>query len=182
MWQGPVTLLKPICHAKGELMREKMKWVVLSTVIMLAAGCAGLTMQEKEVTPSSDPAIATQEKNIKRLNDSIVSIDGHIAQLKSAPTSPDSVIQSIRKNQLAGMKIRKELLTLLLDHCKFSLSLLEKQNSSQDPSLQKQIMEEWEKHEQKLYSKLNELDQKEDALERKRVEMEMQLIENSLQK
>ena len=71
-----------------------------------------------------------------------------------------------------------ELLSVLRDHCLFSKELLIR--AKKDPSQKAQILEEWEKHKERMAVVLDEADKKVNGLERKRVRLEFDLIEATL--
>jgi len=155
------------------------KILMFSIVVMLATGCAGTSMRGSEAAASPDPVMETQDKNIGRLYELIGGLTARIDELEQGPKSPDPILEEIRNTDIAGMKLRKEQLMLFLDHCRFSKKLL--RESRANPGDKQKIEEIWNQHQEQLLNKLDELDQKEDALERKRVQLEMQLIRNSLE-
>ena len=154
------------------------KVFLLAAVIVLAMGCAGTTVKETGGASAQDPVMETQKKNIEQLNNLIAGITERIAELKSTPNSPDPIVEEIRQTDLAGMKLRKKQLVFLLNHCQYTVKILDQHK--QNPREEQQAQEKWEAHRQQLLSGLDAFDKKEDALERKRIQLEMQLIESSL--
>jgi hypothetical protein len=77
------------------------------------------------------------------------------------------------------MEARKEMLSILVDHCRFSRDLLLEADSH--PERKQQIFEAWEKHVGEMGVLLNAADKKVNELERERLRLEFGLIEATLE-
>ena len=80
---------------------------------------------------------------------------------------------------LAGMEARKEMLSILVDHCQFSRDLL--LEADNHPERKQQIFEAWEKHKGEMRVLLNAADKKVNELERERLRLEFGLVEATLE-
>ena len=159
-------------------MSVKGRNILFCIMMTLVLGCASAPAKDSGETVSSDPAMETQIKNIDRLSELLADLNARLYQVENSPSPEDPIAAKIQENDIKGMKLRKQMLSLFLDHCRVAKKLIaEAQNK---PGEKARIQEEWNRHQQELLAKLDELDQKEDMLERNRVGLEMQLIQQSL--
>jgi hypothetical protein len=78
------------------------------------------------------------------------------------------------------MEARKELMVILVEHCRFSKEkLLE---AEKHPDRKEQILKEWMQHRERMAVLLDGADKKVNGLERKRIRLEFDLIQRTLEK
>jgi hypothetical protein len=161
-------------------MKHSKRWHVFITIAALAVGCARVTGGPVNKARASHPTTTEelQDLNLEALRGMIENLDLEIAALKTLPPSPYPLYEELRATDLAGLEARRELLSVLRDHCLFSKELLIR--AKKDPSQKAQILEEWEKHKERMAVVLDEADKKVNGLERKRVRLEFDLIEATL--
>jgi hypothetical protein len=161
-------------------MKHQKTIVFLIAIVALAVGCARVTggpaNQAKAVHPTSTEEL--QEMNLKALRGMIQNLQHEIAAMKALPPTPYPIYEELRATDLAGLKARLEMLTLLRDHCLLSKELVIR--VKEDPSQKVQVLEEWKKHKEQMSVVLDAADKKVNGLERKRIRLEFDLVEATL--
>ena len=159
-------------------MNTVAKLFVFSVMVTLVSGCAGMDVKETDEPLSSDPVVATQERHIHMLNFQIAEVTERIASVKDHGVNPDPVSEEIRKTVLAAEETFLEQRKLLLDHCELAKKLL--LEAKANPDRKTEIQAQWAQHQEQLLSTLEEIGQKEDDLKRKRLGLELQLVQDAL--
>jgi hypothetical protein len=98
--------------------------------------------------------------------------------MEALPPTPYPIYEELRATDLAGLKARLEMLTILSEHCLLSKELVIR--VKKDPSQKEQILEEWAQHKERMAVVLDAADKKVNGLERKRIRLEFDLIEATL--
>jgi hypothetical protein len=161
-------------------MKHAIRVLIVIAIAVLALGCArlkgGTANQARAVHPTSTEEL--QDMNLEALRGMMQALKHEIAALETLPPTPYPIYNELRTTDLAGLKARLELLTLLRDHCLLSKELVIRMK--QDPSQKAKILEEWEQHKERMSVVLDEADKKVNGLERKRIRLEFELIEATL--
>ena len=161
-------------------MNHARKVVVFIAIAALAVGCArwkGGTIKGKAVPETTADL---QDINLNMLHAMMENLDAEIAAVKQIPAGPYPLYEELRATDLAGMEARKELMAILVEHCRFSKqTLLE---ADKHPERKEQILEEWMQHRERMTVLLDAADKKVNELERKRVRLEFDLVQRTLEK
>ena len=157
-------------HAKRALV-----FLLLATLV---AGCAQTKASNKMRPDIPESTAELQEINLNMLHAMIANLETEIAAVKQIPPTQYPLYNKLRGTDLAGMEARKEMMTILVDHCRFSRDLLLEADSQ--PERKKQILKKWEKHVGEMRVLLNAADKKVNGLERKRLRLEFGLVEAAL--
>ena len=148
-------------------------------IAALAVGCAqskGMIKRKPDIPKST---VELQDINLSTLYAMIENLDAEIAAVKQVPPTEYPLYEQLRATDLAGMEARKELLVILVEHCRFSKQeLLE---ADKHPERKKQILEEWMQHRERMTVLLDAADKKVNELERKRVSLEFDLVQRTLE-
>ena len=154
--------------------------VFLIAVAVLTVGCArlkgGTANQARAVHPTSTEEL--QEMNLEALRGMMQALEHEIAAMNALPPTEYPIYEELRATDLAGLKARLEMLTILRDHCLLSKELVIR--VKEDPSQKAQVLKEWEQHKKRMSTVLDAADKKVNGLERKRIRLEFKLIEATL--
>ena len=158
-------------HAKRALV-----FIVLAALVI---GCAQTkaTTRSKPDIPESTAQL--QEINLNTLYAMMENLDAEIAAVKQVPPSQYPLYEQLRATDLAGMEARKEMMTILVEHCRFSRDKLLEADAH--PERKDQIFDEWHQHKERMRTLLDAADKKVNGLERKRIRLEFGLIEATLE-
>jgi hypothetical protein len=160
-------------------MKQARNLLVFCTWAILATGCAATGGKESWVEGPPDPAVEMQEKNISLVTNYIDILNTRLAESEDSPVPADPLLAQIQQSDLAGIRLRLELLSLLREHAEYAREkLLE---AKADPSRKQKILQEYRKRRGEMMVQLEALDQRQDEQERKRMELGLKLIENALQ-
>ena len=162
------------------------QWLALPLAIALAAahGCAGGTDQVQpgasgETAHPSDMVLGMIEMHLAQLNRGIDGLDRQIAQLRRMPETTDPAVRELRALDLAGWQLHQQQWTFQRDHLRFALAQL--QRAKANPGEKAQIMELWVKQEQAYETAVDGFRQQRLVLERKRLQVEGELVRRHLQ-
>jgi hypothetical protein len=161
-------------------MKHQTKIIFLIAIAVLAVGCArlkgGPANQARAVHPTSTEEL--QEMNLEALRGMMQNLKHEIAAMKALPPTPYPIYEELRATDLAGLKARLEMLTLLREHVLLSKELVIR--VKKDPSQKTQVLKEWKEHRARMSVVLDAADKKVNGLERKRIRLEFDLIEATL--
>ena len=158
-------------HAKRALV-----FLLLATLVV---GCARVKGETKMRPDIPESTAQLQEINLEMLHAMIANLETEIAAIEQIPATEYPLYNKLRDTDLAGMKARKEMMTILVDHCRFSRDLLIA--ADEHPEWKEQIFEKWEKHVGEMRVLLNAADKKVNGLERERLRLEFGLVEATLE-
>jgi hypothetical protein len=158
-------------HAKRAL--------VFLLLVTLVAGCARMKGEMKRTPHIPKTTAELQEINLNALQSMIANLEMEISAVKQVPPTEYPLYEQLRATDIAGMEARKEMLAILVDHCRFSKELLIA--ADEHPEWKEQIFEKWERHVGEMRVLLNEADKKVNGLERERLRLEFGLVEATLE-
>lgn len=147
--------------------------MIVGLGLFITVGCTGPTI-EKEQTPSADPVVGMLHQGIIELNGSIEELTRHISDLQQMPRASDPNIQELRALDLAGWQLHLQQWVLQRDHLVYSVNQIQRVRA--DPQEKLTIERQWTDRQQQFVTTLEELGAHRQKLERKRLEVETQVI------
>lgn len=160
-------------------MAQGLKVVVLGSLLLSLVACTGPTVTERKADSSGNPALGLINRDIMRLGINIEGIKKRMAEMQALPASSDPTQRELRALDLSTSQLHQQQWILQRDHLLFAKEQLKRASESQ--AAKQQLLEEWRQREQQYEKAIEELRQQRMALERKRVQVEGQLVERSLQ-
>jgi hypothetical protein len=152
-----------------------MKAHRLISVVSLCmfAGCAEPSLETR--TPQSpDPVLTMLHQGVLELNGSIEELRGHIADLEQMPTVSDPAIQELQGLDLAGWKLHLQQWLLQRDHLLYTVNEIQRVRG--DSAGKSRVAGDWHDRQQEYLKTLEELARNRQKLERKRVEVESEVV------
>lgn len=151
-----------------------VRWpIIFGWGLFIVVGCTGPTV-EKETAQSTDPVLGMLHQGITELNDSIEELNRHISDLKQMPPSSDPNIQELHALDLAGWQLHLQQWILQRDHLLFSVNQI--QRVRVNPQDKSAAASQWKDRQQQFVKTLEELSTNRQKLERKRLEVESQVV------
>jgi hypothetical protein len=142
--------------------------------LFILVGCTEPSFQ-KGPAQSPDPVLTMLHQGIVELNGSIDELRLHIRDLEELPPASDPNIQELHGLDLAGWKLHLQQWILQRDHLLFTVNQIQRVRGD---ALQKpRAASEWNGRQQEFLKTLEELSNHRQKLERKRVEVESQVVE-----
>jgi hypothetical protein len=160
-------------------MNRAKRALVFIVLAALVIGCAQLKDSTKRKPDIPETTAELQDINLNMLHAMMENLDAEIAAVKQIPAGPHPLYEELRATDLAGMEARKEMMVILVEHCRFSKEkLLE---AEEHPERKQQILKEWMQHRKRMGILLDGADKKVNGLERKRIRLEFDLIQATLE-
>jgi hypothetical protein len=157
-------------------LKKALVFIVLAALVI---GCAQTKSNTKRKPEIPESTAELQDINLNMLYAMIENLDIEIAAVKQVPATEYPLYEQLRATDLAGMEARKEMMVILVEHCRFSKEkLLE---ADKHPERKQQIFEDWNQHKERMAILLDAADKKVNGLERKRIRLEFGLIEATLE-
>jgi hypothetical protein len=147
--------------------------IIVVLGLFVAVGCAGPTIEKKNAQ-SADPVLGMLHQGIIELNGSIEELTRHISDLQQMPPVPDPTIQELHALDLAGWQLHLQQWILQRDHLNFSVNQIQRVRA--DPQEKARIGSQWTDRQQQFVKTLEELTAHRQKLERKRLEVESQVL------
>ncbi len=160
-------------------MRRGMTAAALIVLFAGATACAGPTGGERKADSSGDPALGLINRDIMRLSVNIEGIKKRMADMQALPEASDPTLRELRALDLSSSQLHQQQWVLQRDHLLFAKEQLKR--ASENQAGKQQLLDEWRQREQQYEQAVEDLRQQRLALERKRVQVEGQLVERSLQ-
>jgi hypothetical protein len=146
--------------------------------LFIFVGCAEPSLDKGTAqTPTAqtaDPVLNMLHQGIVELNGSIDELRRHIADLEQIPTVSDPNIQELQGLDLAGWKLHLQQWILQRDHLRYTVSQIQRVRA--DAGQKIGVAGEWNGRQQEFLKTLEELSTHRQKLERKRVEVESQVV------
>ena len=156
----------------------------LAAIMMLCAlpGCAGPTGTQRDIVEpvqhTRETVLGLIDRHLAQLNKSIEGLNDRMADLKQMPDTPDPTIRELRALDLAGWQLHQQQWVLQREHLQYARTQLQRATEHQNEK--PQIQQEWTTHEQEFEATLDDFRQQRHALEKKRLQVEAQLIDRYL--
>ena len=144
---------------------------VVSLVLFVA--CAQPSV-DKGTVQSPDPVLTMLHQGIVELNGSIEELRGHIGELQQIPPAPDAALQELHGLDLAGWQLHLQQWELQRDHLLFTVNQIQRVRANAEAK--PRAATEWNERQQAFLKTLEELSAHRQKLERKRVEVESQVV------
>ena len=155
-------------------MRHAHRLMMSATCLLLVVGCAEPGLQQRPAQ-SPDPVVTMLHQGIVELDGSIEELRGHIADLEKMPPVSDANIQELHGLDLAGWKLHLQQWILQRDHLLYTVNQIQRVQA--DAREKPRIATEWSDRQRQFLTTLEELSAHRQKLERKRVEVESQVVE-----
>jgi len=155
-------------------MTHAHRLMMSATCLLLFVGCAEPDPRQRPAQ-SSDPVMTMLHQGIVELDGSIEELRGHIADLEKMPPASDANIQELHGLDLAGWKLHLQQWMLQRDHLLFTVNQIRRVRA--DPTEKPRVATEWSERQRQFLTTLEELSTHRQKLERKRIEVESQVVE-----
>lgn len=149
--------------------------ILIGLGLLTAMGCSGATVG-REAPRSPDPVVEMVHQGIFELNGNIDELTRHIAELQQMPPVSDPRLQELHALDLAGWQLHLQQWILQREHLMFSE--YEIQRVRADPLEKHTIRTQWVTRQQQFVTALDDLRAQRQTLERKRLEVESQVLEH----
>jgi len=149
-------------------------------LVLLFAGAAGCTTGG-QTTPAQEGSRGLPERldeGITQLTASIEGLDRRMAARRESPSQPEDGIEELEALDYAAWQLRRQQWALQRDHLTLASKLL--RLAEERPGEKTRIVEQWNAHAREHMSLLEDLRQQRQASERKRLQIEAQVIERAL--
>lgn len=154
-----------------------MKGLILFLLLVGTAGCAA----GPETRPAQQDARGLPERldeGIAQLTASIEGLDRRMAARREATGVPEDGVEALETLDHAAWQLRRQQWVLQRDHLALASRLLHL--AEERPNDKAQIVEQWNAHTKEHMRLLEDLRQQRQASERKRLQVEAQVIERAL--
>lgn len=149
--------------------------IVIGLWLLTAIGCSGAT-GGKEVLRSPDPVMEMVQQGLFELNGNIDELNRHIAELQQLRPVSDPRLQELHALDLAGWQLHLQQWMLQREHLMFSEHEIQRVRA--DPRDKHTIRTQWLTRQQQFVTALNDFLAQRQTLERKRLEVESQVLEH----
>ena len=149
--------------------------MLIGLSLLAAIGCSGAT-GGKEGLGSPDPVLEMVHQGLVELNGNIDELTRHIAELEQMPPVSDPRLQELHALDLAGWQLHLQQWKLQREHLMFSEHEIQRVRA--DPRDKHTIRTQWVTRQQQFVTALNDLQGQRQILERKRLEVESQVLEH----
>ncbi len=147
--------------------------IIIGLALLTALGCGGATA-ERIQPPSADPVVEMLHQGILELTANIDELNRHIAELQQIPPTSDPRVQELRALDLSGWQLHLQQWILQREHLRFSVSQIQRVQA--DPQEKPVIWNQWTNRQQQFVKVLDDLRAQRQILERKRLEIESQVL------
>jgi hypothetical protein len=155
------------------MMMKAHRRLIWTVSLCIFVGCAGPSLETGTAQPP-DPVVTMLHEGILELNGSIDELRGHIADLEQMPTASDPSIQELHGLDLAGWKLHLQQWMLQRDHLLYTVNQIQRVRA--EAGEKPRVAGEWNDRQQEYLKTLEDLSRNRQKLERKRVEVESQVV------
>ena len=147
--------------------------ILIGLGLLAAMGCGGPTV-EREGGRSGDLVVEMLHQGILELDGNIDELHRHIAELQQMPPVSDPRVQELRALDLSGWQLHLQQWILQREHLKLSVNQIQqvKANPREKPAIGTQ----WTNRQQQFVKSIDDLRTQRQTLERKRFEVESQVL------
>lgn len=147
--------------------------IMWAAILVILVACAQPTVGQRSAQ-SPDPVLTMLHQGIVELNGSIDELRGHIGELQQIPPVQDANIQELHGLDLAGWQLHLQQWELQRDHLLFTVNQIQRVRA--DAGEKPRAASEWSQRQQSFMKTLEDLSAHRQKLERKRVEVESQVV------
>ena len=137
-------------------------------------GCSGPTIATEGPGPA-DPVVEMLHRGILELSGNIDELNRHIMELQQMPAVSDPRVQELRALDLSGWQLHQQQWLLQREHLMFTVNQM--QRVRVNPQEKLEIRTQWTTRQQQFATVLDDLRTQRLTLERKRLEVESQVLE-----
>ncbi len=151
---------------------------ILAAVLL---GCTETAPVERKASPSADETSSVKQllnKGILQLQVNLKGLTKRIDELQRLPKVADPMLHELRALDLTGWQLHQHQWQMQLDHLHFAQAQLGL--AEERPAERPQLLQEWVVRQRDYERAMDELREQRQALERKRVRVEAQLVERLL--
>lgn len=163
-------------------MQERWLPVVPLVLALALPSCASLPASQRDIVEplqhTPETVMGLIDRHLSQLSRNIDDLNDRMADLKHMPDTPDPTIRDLRALDLAGWQLHQQQWILQREHLQFARMQL--QRATDHPNEKAQLQQEWTKHEQEFEAALDDFRQQRHALEKKRLQVEAELIDRYL--
>ena len=152
--------------------------IIVSAAALLFAACSGSGSMERRPANPTSTLLSMLDQGIGQLDSNISNVKNRISDLQRLPETDDQTLRDLRAMDLAGWTLHQQQWALQRDHLIFAKQHIK--NAQASPEDRPRLLKEWTIHEQQYESTLDDLRKQRHDLERKRFQVEAQLIERHL--
>jgi len=143
-------------------------------VMLILVGCAGAPVIQEE-RHTVDPVFNMLHRGILDLEENVEELNGRIAELQQLPPVPDPTVQELRALDLSGWQLHQQQWMVQRERLFFAVHQIEQAQAH--PSQRADLWAQWTDRQQQFLTALENLRAQRHALERKRLDLESQLLE-----
>jgi hypothetical protein len=147
--------------------------ILIGLGLLAAMGCSGPTVEKEEPRPV-DPVVEMLHRGILELDGNIAELNRHIAELQQLPPVSDPRVQELRALDLSGWHLHLQQWILQREHLMFSVNQIQRVQAN--PREKPATWTQWTNRQQQFVKALDDLRAQRQTLERKRVEVESQVL------
>lgn len=148
--------------------------ILIGLGLLVAMGCSGPTIATEGPGPA-DPVVEMLHRGILELSGNIDELNRHIMELQQMPAVSDPRVQELRALDLSGWQLHQQQWLLQREHLMFTVNQM--QRVRVNPQEKLEIRTQWTTRQQQFATVLDDLRTQRLTLERKRLEVESQVLE-----
>ncbi len=160
-------------------MARGMTALTAGVLFVSLLGCTGATGAERKAEVPGAPTLGLLNRDIMRLSINIEGNKKRMTELQGMPEATDPTLRELRALDLSAAQLHQQQWILQRDQLLFAKEQIKRLNENQ--AGKQQLLEEWRQREQQYERAVEDLRQQRLSLERKRVQVEGQLVERALQ-
>ncbi|HEU4683286.1 MAG TPA: hypothetical protein VFS39_02125 [Nitrospira sp.] len=148
--------------------------VMIGLALLAMTGCNGTVSQERS-GERADPVVEMLHQGVLGLTGNIDELKRHLAELREIPPAADPVVQELQGLDLAAWQLHLQQWTLQRDHLAAALDAIRRAKAA--PQDKAAIGSQWAERQAQFATTLDELRTHRRQLEKKRAELEAQMLE-----
>lgn len=148
-------------------------WALVGAGLLVLAGCTGPTVNQERKT--ADPIINMLHSGILDLEGNVDELNRRIAEFQQMPPALDPTVQELRALDLSGWQLHQQQWLVQRERLVFAVKQL--QRAQAYPSEKAELWTQWTTRQPQFAAVLEDLRAQRHGLERKRVEVESQLLQ-----
>lgn len=148
-------------------------WALVGAGLLVLAGCTGPTATQERKT--ADPIVNMLHGGILDLEGNVDELNRRIAEFQQMPPAPDPTVQELRALDLSGWHLHQQQWLVQRERLVFAVKQL--QRAQAHPSEKAELWTQWTTSQPQFAAVLEDLRAQRHGLERKRIEVESQLLQ-----
>ncbi len=148
-------------------------WALVGAGLLALAGCTGPTVTQERKT--ADPIVNMLHSGILDLEGNVDELNRRIAEFQQLPPAPDPTVQELRALDLSGWQLHQQQWLVQRERLVFAVRQI--QRAQAHPSEKEELWTQWTTRQPQFAAVLEDLRAQRHGLERKRIEVESQLLQ-----